>query len=428
MVVCTFAGCKKVYNDARFLPCGNRTCAAHIEAMMLKSNNIKSGDRKMIKCHFCEKIHTFPDDADEFPVDRIIPMLLNIKHGTEHDAAKKSFNDVTNLLEQLAKFDKEDYVTGYFERLEADIVLEREANVQKLVAHYQKLVDDVHERKVKCLRSLRTNQQLECELEAIRRTFLEHESKLKRTNWDFLFKTLDGDQTRWKEIQLECDTLLASAKSLGEELKGKLIGEQMTSFVASASDTEIESMCGHLGGSTFNSTIFGNYKMETDLIQLCMLSGKKFQLLYRASRDGFGAANFHAKCDNQSKTLSIVKTDNGCIFGGYTAAAWDSTSGYKADPNAFIFSLVNLRSTPLLIPVKFGVQYSIYCQATYGPTFGGGHDLYIANNSNSTTASYSNLGKRYAFALLSYRSTEAKSFLAGSFQFQTSEIEVFQLS
>ena len=165
-----------------------------------------------------------------------------------------------------------------------------------------------------------------------------------------------------------------------------------------------------------------------DLIELCKLVTKQFKLLYRASRDGFEATNFHAKCDNQPRTLTIIKTTEGYIFGGYTAVAWDCSSTYKTDPNAFIFSLVNVRSTPLLIPVKVNSIYSIICNATYGPTFGVGIDLYIANNSNTETTSYSNLGHCYDFKLFSYGSNEAQWFLAGSYTFQTSEIEVFQLN
>ena len=127
-------------------------------------------------------------------------------------------------------------------------------------------------------------------------------------------------------------------------------------------------------------------------------------------------------------TLTIIKTTKGYIFGGYTAVAWDSTRNWKADQKAFLFSLVNVRSTPLLITVKKGNLYSIYCDATNGPSFGGGSDICIVNNSNTSTKSCSNLGHSYDFKLFSYGSKEAQSFLAGSYQFQTSEIEVFQLS
>jgi len=34
------------------------------------------------------------------------------------------------------------------------------------------------------------------------------------------------------------------------------------------------------------------------------------------------------------------------IFGGFTEKAWNSTSGYVADPKAFIFSLVNKENKP----------------------------------------------------------------------------------
>jgi hypothetical protein len=34
-------------------------------------------------------------------------------------------------------------------------------------------------------------------------------------------------------------------------------------------------------------------------------------LIYRASRDGFEAKDFHGKCDNQGATLIIVKAKSG---------------------------------------------------------------------------------------------------------------------
>ena len=96
VVVCKFAGCNQVYNDPRFLPCGNRTCAAHIDKMTVKNNDdINSDARKMIKCHFCEDIHSLPKNGKGFPVDKNIPMLLNIKYSKEHYAAKEYFSEVT---------------------------------------------------------------------------------------------------------------------------------------------------------------------------------------------------------------------------------------------------------------------------------------------------------------------------------------------
>ena len=63
-----------------------------------------------------------------------------------------------------------------------------------------------------------------------------------------------------------------------------------------------------------------------------------------------------------------------------------------------------------------------------GPTFGCGSDIHICNNSNTTQSSYSNFYYSYKYDQLNltFNTEEAKSFLAGSFKFLTTEIEVFQ--
>ena len=63
--------------------------------------------------------------------------------------------------------------------------------------------------------------------------------------------------------------------------------------------------------------------------------------MYRATRDGFSADEFHSRCDNMGKTLTIIKTENGNVFGGYAETKWRSTSGYMTDSNSFLFSLIN---------------------------------------------------------------------------------------
>ena len=49
----------------------------------------------------------------------------------------------------------------------------------------------------------------------------------------------------------------------------------------------------------------------------------KWQLLMRASQDGFQAQTFHSKCDNKGPTVTIVKSGNN-IFGGFTEISWSS--------------------------------------------------------------------------------------------------------
>ena len=55
------------------------------------------------------------------------------------------------------------------------------------------------------------------------------------------------------------------------------------------------------------------------------------KLLYRASRNGWAASNFHACCDDEGPTVTVVKSGN-YIFGGYTDQSWDGKSYFKVPP------------------------------------------------------------------------------------------------
>jgi hypothetical protein len=76
---------------------------------------------------------------------------------------------------------------------------------------------------------------------------------------------------------------------------------------------------------------------------------------------------------------------------------------------------------------------SIFCYSIYSPSFGGGYDIYICDNANTTAGSYSNLGVSYRHPQPeqgeSYRHPQpeqGESYLAGSEGFLLSEIEVYQ--
>jgi hypothetical protein len=73
--------------------------------------------------------------------------------------------------------------------------------------------------------------------------------------------------------------------------------------------------------------------------------GKRFTLLWRGSSDGFGAGNFHGRCDGHAPTLTLIQDTKGSIFGGFTPAEWESPASWKrkADPSlkSFLFTLKN---------------------------------------------------------------------------------------
>ena len=64
----------------------------------------------------------------------------------------------------------------------------------------------------------------------------------------------------------------------------------------------------------------------------------KFNLIYRATRDGDKTANFHDRCDNKGPTLVLIETIKGRRFGGYTEENWIKEKD-MFDNKAFCFSI-----------------------------------------------------------------------------------------
>jgi hypothetical protein len=152
--------------------------------------------------------------------------------------------------------------------------------------------------------------------------------------------------------------------------------------------------------------------------------------VYQGSTHGFGAANFHSKVDGIIGTLSVIKSTTGSIFGGFTMINWGLPSAFYTDPSAFIFSLVNQMNYPSLARnIKQPMINSVYTHAPYGPTFGGGHDMHVADQSNRNTNSYTNFGHTYALDNLtlfnSWNQSIKSTFLTGAYSFKTIEIEVY---
>jgi hypothetical protein len=85
----------------------------------------------------------------------------------------------------------------------------------------------------------------------------------------------------------------------------------------------------------------------------------------------------------------IIKSTNGNVFGGYTEQNWSPHHLYKTDPNAFLFSFINQHNTKIIMKCT-DPSYAIYARRGYGPTFGGSHDIHVADNSNANTNSYVN--------------------------------------
>ena len=126
----------------------------------------------------------------------------------------------------------------------------------------------------------------------------------------------------------------------------------------------------------FNSKIISNVE-DLDLIarglvkdDIDSLKNLKvgYKLIYRASEHGEKAEDFHERCDEIEGTLTIIKTTEGNIFGGYTSLSWDpEDESEKKDNDSFVFSL-NLEK---LYFESGKNEYSIFCDKSKGPCFVG---------------------------------------------------------
>jgi hypothetical protein len=101
----------------------------------------------------------------------------------------------------------------------------------------------------------------------------------------------------------------------------------------------------------------------------------------------------------------------------------------RLNSNTFIFNLRRSgTSNNNKLIIKSGeTNNAIYGLSSYGPTFGAGRDIYICDNSNTTTGSYSAIT---TYTAPTYPSgSDSKTFLTGGFgNWLTTEIEVIQLS
>ena len=132
-------------------------------------------------------------------------------------------------------------------------------------------------------------------------------------------------------------------------------------------------------GEELNSDILTNKDEKTMLFNWIKQNAKlKFNLLFKATRDGDRISKFADKVKGKSPILILIKTKTGYKFGGYTTVEWDMTGyyTYKKDENAFIFSINNKQK----FNIKKGYERDAICGDPNHFAFGGGHDLTIWKN------------------------------------------------
>ena len=100
--------------------------------------------------------------------------------------------------------------------------------MQKL--DYQKLVDEVQQSKIKCMRNLSAQKNSESDFASIKSDLLKLVYRFTKENSYLISQTLIGEEGRWRENHPGCASLLEEVRSLERELNETIIGNQMTTF------------------------------------------------------------------------------------------------------------------------------------------------------------------------------------------------------
>ena len=326
------------------------------------------------------------------------------------DSNDKDINEMKTSLEEIEKL-KEDmksqkeYYSKTIEEMKK-IIEEQKKEIENLKKKYEsqnngkdslenkinKNIEDIkntNERLTKYINDVETIQSLNKTLLNQSNVLIEQQSNIIKSNIELNLEKLNNFDKKFIELK--------------EDLK-KTFYDKNKYYLERVKDVKSEI----IKSDELNIIEEGvRYKLQKNI--------KGYKLIFKASKDGYTAKEFHSKCDNKNYTVTLVKTSIGRRFGGFTDQSWDQSNSYKSGSNGFLFSL-DLKE----IFYNKNSSYNIYPHSSYGPYFGNG-DFYIGNNCNSGYNSSDGSNSSY--------NTNSKTYaLAGNSGFIVEDYEVYQLS
>jgi hypothetical protein len=409
--------CGRRYFKPRNLPCGESICLYCIDDLIEKQ---PTQVKDKINCCFCREEHSVPENG--FPsskeLERLIakrPRLAAACKTETLEEFKTQLNDVKREIDFLnANLDCSiEKVKNHYSHLKCQTQLKADSlviEINKLNDGMQQEIQEREKNTIEALEKMISEGNLFCE-----------------KNSKYLSNCrLDEDEVT--QLIEKAKQALNECKILHSGMRVDVFSKSLTQFEENEKKHDF-SLIGHLRKWSrvlvLDSVILSE-KQRADLIKFCQFdSSSKWALIYRASRDGRMAHAFHSKCDNRAKTLTVIKSTYGDIFGGYTEQMWDTSKKFKKDPNAFIFSLVNrIAKGPLLFKKEMIKDLGIYGEANYGPIFLR-HYSGTTLNSNESDILISFSDKKS----ISYLNIDKKlgCTLASSINFSFIELEIFQM-
>lgn len=387
--------CNNVLNDPVLIPCGESICASHIRCSEHKikvSSNI---------CKICERVHLVPKDGYQRnkTLDKILDLITDLN------------NEETNKVQFSWPFFKQNQSDQNQISLKRKNTIGPSENV---------MISETNKNKITIMGDVIQNVSIPESMEQTRPVPI------------LIQQNLPVQKQQEIPIPMKRNILVpiprqrfipVLSKSTQQTTLFQIPIQKITSF------TKNDELSLKLKQIDYSKIL--RDQSASELITLCEFdTEQKWKRIYCGSEDGFRACDFFTYCQNFGQTLTVIESTNGSIFGGYASQKW-LNHGFVDDGNAFLFSLVNPTSNPMKIKCD-DAKHALYVNRSTnegrkrGVTFGAlgnyGFDLCIKSESNQNARSYSNLGLTYGRRLFNFNS---QTFLTGSYQFQTKEIEVF---
>ena len=420
--ICSF--CSKIFKSPKELPCKDLICQDHLsERSLVKQNKIQ--------CLKCKQ--EFEIKGGEFASIDFVQKLLDnqVYLSDEEVSLKKKIEESIKFFYEMydefilskTKLDLDCH--EHFQEVRRQIDLHRENLKAKIDEIALDMIEKTKESEKVYTSSLKSSFKTFELTKSLDEDLKELEEKFRNPN--ISMKSIQKLRVNKETTLGDLKSMLIEMSFAKDHLKASYGFTSSLSLIEDSFGSIFSNECS--SNDLVQSKILSCSQLQADLMKLCdfSLNSCKWSLLYRGTRDGFGAKGFHSKCDGHTNTLTVLKVGE-FVFGGFTMVSWDSSPNqWKADTNAFLFSLVNKDNLPCVMKIdSTQCQFAIRCHARYGPTFGIGHDLRIVNNSNGGHNNDSNLGHTYKHPQYGCGSKEAQAFLAGSCNFKLSEIEIYR--
>jgi hypothetical protein len=285
--------CEGRLDTPKILPCGETICS-------FCETSIQINDR-MFDCLVCKEKHKMPKNGliTNKSLSEILAIeLTTVSRGEAYDSLMKFLDDIQKKLSFIKNGieNSTDLVKEHCIDLRSEVQLTAEEVILKVNDITTKLIEEIDEYEQELIEFNKTNSK---SLDLFNAIVKELES-FHTLNSEYLDKNEIDDKLIKKSYE-EATNLVKKAKLEIENLKNIIFDGNILKFERNNEKIN-ETILGRLKkNKMIDSLIISNHSEQKQLLSLCEFSSnQKWNLIYRASQDGFEAFSFHTKCDNST--------------------------------------------------------------------------------------------------------------------------------